>query len=75
MSGYGTVPILIIVGIVIVANFAIGLLLLSNKTTISILSSAPIHSHHETNDAKYGNGEAKNEEFTRKIIKGGNYEK
>lgn len=74
MSVYGTLPILIIAGVLIVADFAIGMLLLSNKTTISILSSAPIHNHHETRDEIIGKSEIKSEEFTRKIKKGKNNE-
>lgn len=49
MSGNGTETILIIAGIFIVVNLIIGMLLLSNRSTMSILSSAPIHSHHEKN--------------------------
>jgi len=75
MSVYGTLPILIIAGVLIVADFAIGMLLLSNKTTISILSSAPIHTHYETKDEINRKNEIKSEEFTRKINKGKNNEK
>lgn len=59
MFGNGTVPVLIITAIFIMANIVDGILLLSNKTTNSILYSAPIHSHHEENNIRLKNYEVR----------------
>jgi hypothetical protein len=46
-SGFGTAPILIIAGAVIAANLVIGMLMLSNKKTVSKVNSVSPHAHHE----------------------------
>ena len=47
MLGFGTVPILIIAGVVIAADLVIGMLMLSNKKTVSKVNSVSPHAHHE----------------------------
>jgi hypothetical protein len=60
-SGFGTVPILIIAGFVIVTDLVIGLLMFSNKKTVLKVNSISTHSHHEMQEKSLEIGEVKHE--------------
>jgi len=50
MTGYVTLPILIIARVLIVVDIAIGMFLLSNKKSILKVTSVSAHTHQEIND-------------------------
>ena len=51
MTGFGTVPILIIAGIVILSNLIITMMLLSKGTTAAKIIAANDNSHSENQEA------------------------
>ena len=59
--GYGTVPIVIIAGVVIAADLVIGMLMLSNKKTVSRLNNLSTHAHQEMKEKQIGKYEINNE--------------
>ena len=66
MSGFGTAPILIIAGVVIAADLVIGMLMLSNKNTVSKVNRVSPHAHHEMQVESNTTDEVNNENIQTK---------